>query len=254
MSCATRHVIEAYLGKKWVDRVAGRGQIDLSRIRFIEEIRMTIRLDEAQRHGRAWRCRARWRSPGLRHLGAGAGQIGQDGDDRAAVGPVGAAGPAVAAWAPTWRSTRSTGRAASRALGGAKIELVVRRRRRQHREGQERGAAPVGASNPDLVGGTGAWLSSFTLAVTEVTERAQLPWLTLVLFRRDHRPRLQIHLPDLADRRPAGRARPCRPRSIWPRSATGKRPKTIGIIMDNTASPVSFAKPLREAAGSRRPG
>ena len=29
-------------------------------------------------------------------------------------------------------------------------------------------------------------------------------------------------------------------------SATGNAPKTIGIIMDNTASPVSFAKPLKE--------
>jgi hypothetical protein len=35
------------------------------------------------------------------------------------------------------------------------------------------------AQEPDLIGGTGAWLSSFTLAVTEVTERAQIPWLTL---------------------------------------------------------------------------
>ena len=31
------------------------------------------------------------------------------------------------------------------------------------------------AQEPDLVGGSGVWLSSFTLAVTEVTERAQLP-------------------------------------------------------------------------------
>ena len=35
------------------------------------------------------------------------------------------------------------------------------------------------AQEPDVVGGTGAWLSSFTLAITEVTERAKLPWLTL---------------------------------------------------------------------------
>ena len=35
------------------------------------------------------------------------------------------------------------------------------------------------AQEPDLVGGFGCWLSTFTLAVTEVTERAQLPWLTL---------------------------------------------------------------------------
>jgi branched-chain amino acid transport system substrate-binding protein len=28
--------------------------------------------------------------------------------------------------------------------------------------------------------------------------------------------------------------------------ATGRKPKTIGLIMDNTAAPVSFAKPMRE--------
>ena len=35
------------------------------------------------------------------------------------------------------------------------------------------------SSEPDIVAGGGAWLSSFTLAVTEVTERAELPWLTM---------------------------------------------------------------------------
>jgi hypothetical protein len=35
------------------------------------------------------------------------------------------------------------------------------------------------ADNPDLVGGAVSWLSSFTLASTEVTDRAQIPWLTL---------------------------------------------------------------------------
>src|SRR5260370_15135658 len=29
-------------------------------------------------------------------------------------------------------------------------------------------------------------------------------------------------------------------------TATGKRPKTVGILMDNTAAPMSFAKPLRD--------
>ena len=46
------------------------------------------------------------------------------------------------------------------------------------------------AQEPDVVGGFGCWLSTFTLAVTEVTERAQMPWLTLSLLRPDHRPRL----------------------------------------------------------------
>lgn len=35
------------------------------------------------------------------------------------------------------------------------------------------------SQEPEVVAGVGAWLSSFTLAVTEVTERAGLPWLTL---------------------------------------------------------------------------
>ena len=32
------------------------------------------------------------------------------------------------------------------------------------------------ATRPDVVGGIGCWLSSFTLAATEVSERAELPW------------------------------------------------------------------------------
>ena len=35
------------------------------------------------------------------------------------------------------------------------------------------------AEHPDMVGATGAWSSSFTLAVTEVTERAAMPFLTM---------------------------------------------------------------------------
>ena len=75
----------------------------------------------------------------------------------------------------------------------------IRRRRRRTRH------SACWRRNPDLVGGFGCWLSTFTLAVTEVTERAQLPWLTLSLFRPDHRPRLQIRVPVLADRGAAGR-------------------------------------------------
>ena len=36
--------------------------------------------------------------------------------------------------------------------------------------------------------------------------------------------------------------------------ATGKRPKTIGILQDNTASPVSFGKYLREGGGLEKAG
>ena len=65
-----------------------------------------------------------------------------------------------------------------KALGGAKLVLVVADAG-DSTEKAKNAAQRVLAQNPELVGGTGAWLSSFTLAVTEVTERAELPWLTL---------------------------------------------------------------------------
>src|SRR6266403_3379963 len=65
-----------------------------------------------------------------------------------------------------------------KSLGGAKMVLVAADAG-DSTEKAKNAAQRLLAQNPDLVGGTGAWLSSFTLAVTEVTERAQLPWLTL---------------------------------------------------------------------------
>ena len=68
---------------------------------------------------------------------------------------------------------------------------------------------------PDLVGGTGSWLSSFTLAVTEVTERAQLPWLTLSAIPT-RSPIAASNSSSRPRRPPTGRRRRrCRPRSSW---------------------------------------
>src|SRR5678816_2409638 len=65
-----------------------------------------------------------------------------------------------------------------KALGGAKIKLVVYDTG-DSAEKAKNAAQRLVAQEPDVVGGMGAWLSTFTLAVTEVTERAQIPWLTL---------------------------------------------------------------------------
>src|ERR1700690_1086195 len=65
-----------------------------------------------------------------------------------------------------------------KALGGAKLEIVYADAG-DSTEKAKNAAQRLLSDEPDLAGGTGAWLSSFTLAVTEVTERAQLPWLTL---------------------------------------------------------------------------
>jgi branched-chain amino acid transport system substrate-binding protein len=130
------------------------------------------------------------------------------------------------------------------ALGGAKMVLVVADAG-DSTEKAKNAAQRLLAQNPELIGGTGAWLSSFTLAVTEVTERAELPWLTLsysdAITNRGFKYIFQTS--PTADRQAAETV----PAVLdLAERATGKRPKTVGILMDNTASPVSFAKPLRE--------
>ena len=131
-----------------------------------------------------------------------------------------------------------------KALGGAKLALVVADAG-DSTEKAKNAAQRLLAQDPDLIGGTGAWLSSFTLAATEVTERAQLPWLTLsysdLITNRGFKYIFQTS--PTADRQAAETV----PAALdLAEKATGKRPKTVGILMDNTASPVSFAKPLRE--------
>jgi branched-chain amino acid transport system substrate-binding protein len=65
-----------------------------------------------------------------------------------------------------------------KAMGGAKFELVAIDAG-DSAEKAKNAAQRLVAQESDVIGGTGAWLSTFTLAVTEVTERAQIPWITL---------------------------------------------------------------------------
>src|SRR5262245_14433012 len=65
-----------------------------------------------------------------------------------------------------------------KALGGAKLKLVVLDCG-DTTEKAKNAAQRMVAEETDMVAATGAYLSSFTLAVTEVTERANLPILTL---------------------------------------------------------------------------
>ena len=108
-----------------------------------------------------------------------------------------------------------------KALGGAKLKLVVIDAG-DSIEKAKNAAQRMVAQETDLVGCTGAWLSSFTLAVTEVTERAELPLPDLVLFRSDHRARLPVRLPDFAHRRASRRGRRCRRAARAGETATGK--------------------------------
>ena len=94
-----------------------------------------------------------------------------------------------------------------------------------------------------MVGGIGCWLSSFTLAVTEVTERAELPWLTLsysdLITGRGFKYIFQTSLGGGAQ---ANNAMPAIMKLA--EASTGKKPATVAIVMDNTASSVAFAKQL----------
>ena len=96
-----------------------------------------------------------------------------------------------------------------KSLGGAKMKLVVIDCG-DTTEKAKNAAQRMVAQETDLVAATGSYLSSFTLAVTEVTERAELPMLTLSYSDLADRARLQIHLPDGSARQPAIGARPAR--------------------------------------------
>ena len=76
-----------------------------------------------------------------------------------------------------------------KALGGAKMRLISFDAG-DNVEKAKNAAQRLVSSEPDIVAGGGSWLSSFTLAVTEVTERAEMPWLTHGLLRSDHSARL----------------------------------------------------------------
>jgi branched-chain amino acid transport system substrate-binding protein len=131
-----------------------------------------------------------------------------------------------------------------KALGGAKLKLIVFDAG-DSVEKAKNAAQRMVAQEPDLIGATGAWLSSFTLGVTEVTERAELPVLTLSYSDQITARGFKF----VFQTSPTGGSQAV---STLPaivkmaENATGKKPQTVGIIMDNTAAPMSFAKPMRE--------
>ena len=131
-----------------------------------------------------------------------------------------------------------------KALGGAKMKLLIFDAG-DSVEKAKNAAQRMVAQEPDLVGATGSWLSSFTLSVTEVTERAELPVLTLsysdAITSRGFKYVFQTSLGGGAQ---AVSALPAILKLA--EDATGKKPASVGIVMDNTAASVSFSKPMRE--------
>ena len=131
-----------------------------------------------------------------------------------------------------------------KALGGAKIKLLSLDAGTTAETAKDAAQRMI-SQNPNLVGGFGCWLSTFTLAATEVTERAQLPWLTLsysdAITNRGFKYVFQTA--------PTANTQA---EQIVPylmklaKSATGKTPTKVAIIGDNTAASVSFLKPIND--------
>ncbi|MEX0961117.1 MAG: ABC transporter substrate-binding protein [Burkholderiales bacterium] len=131
-----------------------------------------------------------------------------------------------------------------KSMGGAKLRLTVFDAG-DTVEKAKNAAQRMVADSPNLVAATGAYLSSFTLAVTEVTERAQLPVVTFsysdLITERGFRYVFQTSATGVQQ------AEGSLPALMeMAEKASGKRPKTIGIVMDNTAASVAFVKPIKD--------
>ena len=131
-----------------------------------------------------------------------------------------------------------------KSLGGAKLKLSVFDAGDSVEKAKNTAQRMV-ADAPNLVVATGAYLSSFTLAVTEVTERAQLPVVTFsysdLITSRGFKYVFQTSATGVQQ------AEGSLPALMeMAEKASGKRPQTVGIVMDNTAASVSFVKPMRD--------
>jgi branched-chain amino acid transport system substrate-binding protein len=130
-----------------------------------------------------------------------------------------------------------------KALGGAKINLVVLDSG-DTTEKAKNAALRMVAEHPDMVAATGSYLSSFTLAVTEVTERAELPMLTLsysdLITSRGFKYVFQTSATA------GSQAEQSLPVIMKLAQSAGANPKTVAIITDNTGASVASVKPMRE--------
>src|SRR3954469_19645904 len=131
-----------------------------------------------------------------------------------------------------------------KALGGAKLQLVALDCG-DTVEKAKNAAQRMVAQETDLIAATGSYLSSFTLAVSEVTERAGLPLLTLsysdLLTDRGFR-----HIFQTAATAGSQSEQGLPELMKLAEAASGKRPKTVAIAMDNTGTSIATAKALKE--------
>jgi branched-chain amino acid transport system substrate-binding protein len=129
-----------------------------------------------------------------------------------------------------------------KALGGAK--LVLREADAGDSVEKAVSAAQRVLTREKISAGIGSWLSSFTLGVTEVAERLQVPWLTLSyadsITERGFKYTFQTSPVSSLQAEQALEL-------VTDLASKNKRPiKKAAIVGDNTAATVFFFKPLRE--------
>jgi branched-chain amino acid transport system substrate-binding protein len=131
-----------------------------------------------------------------------------------------------------------------KSLGGAKL-MLLQYDTGDSAEKAKDAAQRMLAQEPDLAGGFGCWLSTFTLAATEVTERAELPWLTLSYS--DLITNRGFHYVFQSSPTADAQAEDLLPMVVeLAQKAAGKRPTKAALLGDNTAASVSFYKPIRD--------
>src|SRR5438477_958631 len=129
-----------------------------------------------------------------------------------------------------------------KALGGAK--LVLREADAGDSVEKAVSAAQRVLTRDKIAAGIGSWLSSFTLGVTEVAERLQVPWLTLSyadsITERGFKYTFQTSPVSSLQAEQALEL-------VTDLAKKNNRPiKKAAIVGDNTAATVFFFKPLRE--------
>ncbi len=131
-----------------------------------------------------------------------------------------------------------------KSMGGAQLKLLEYDTGDSAEKAKD-AAQRLLAQEPDVVGGFGCWLSTFTLAVTEVTERAQLPWLTLSYS--DLITNRGFHYVFQSSPTAVAQAEAIVPMVVdLAQKASGKRPTKVAMLGDNTAASVSFYKPIHD--------
>jgi len=130
-----------------------------------------------------------------------------------------------------------------KALGGAKMKLIVVDCG-DTAEKAKSAAQRMVAEYPNMVAASGSYLSTFTLATSEVTERAHLPMLTLsysdLITERGFKYIFQTSATA------GSQATQSLPVIIKIAKSAGGDPKKVAIITDNTAASVASVKPMRE--------